>query len=378
VASRSGGGVKKNYFSGDDWQITAPQTTATPLAGLLVMILLSSLLAATRSFADNNCQEPRDFGVLAHCFLAQYRCLPNYFGIDAAPNYSEALKCFERNRRWPFVVLMYLNGEGVRGDPKKAASVLRSAEKTDPDEFGPHQTEILQKAIARCAASPRAGCPKLDYCKDLCVTTPEMEICDAVAQVSDEAAFSRTIDGIRGQLSMVDRTVFDRVIAEFKAYQLKDMEREHQAYAGASLGGMAGANQAGFIRENFLKLMTGTVAERRLKPNGTEAFEAVNRRLARALDRDLYHNTEAQQELLGDPDEKALWDRSRSDIEGYRNAARESQLQWIKFRDSCTQLATSLYRDRAGNFDPAVSMKVRLTKDRIAELRSEPFAPESK
>lgn len=103
--------------------------------------------------------------MLAHCFLAQSRCLSNYFGIDAAPKYSEALTCFESNRRWPFVVLMYLNGEGMRRDPKKAASVLRTAEKTDPDEFGPHQIEILQKAIERCEAGPRAYCPKLDYCK---------------------------------------------------------------------------------------------------------------------------------------------------------------------------------------------------------------------
>jgi len=70
-----------------------------------------------------------------------------------------------------------------------------------------------------------------------------MEICDAVAQVSDETAFSRAINEARNRLSSVEWKLFDRVIAEFKAYQLKDMEREYQAYSGASLGGPAGASQ---------------------------------------------------------------------------------------------------------------------------------------
>jgi len=123
--------------------------------------------------------------------------------------------------------------------------------------------------------------------------------------------------------------------------------------------------------------MTETIAARRLKPSVAEAFQAANRELARELDRDLRRNTEARREFLNDPNEKELSDRARSDIEGYRKAAGESELQWIKFRDSCAKLATSLYRDQAVNFDPAASMKVILTKNRIAELRSEPYAPDS-
>jgi uncharacterized protein YecT (DUF1311 family) len=205
-----------------------------------------------------------------------------------------------------------------------------------------------------------------------------MEICDAVEQVSDEAAFSRVIRETRNRLSTADRALFDRVIAEFKAYQVDDMNREYEAYAGASLRGLAGANQASFVRENFLKLMTETIGARRLKPATANAFEAVNGQLERELGRNLRQNIEAQQEILNDPNAKELWDRERSDIEDYRNAANESQFQWIKFRDLCAQLATWLYSDQAGKFDPAVSMKTILTKNRIAELRSEPFpAPEN-
>ncbi len=344
-----------------------------PPAPLLATIVLWPVLAALPAFAATNCQEPRDFGQLAHCFLGQYRCLPNYFGIDAAPNYPEALKCFEANRHWPFVVLMYLNGQGTKRDLKKAESVLRAEEKADPDEFGPHQAETLQKAIDACKGAQQSRCRGLDYCKDLSITTRDMEICDAVEQVSDEAVFRRAVGEARSKLSITNRVLFDRVIAEFKGYQLDEMEREYEAYAGASLRRLAGANQASFVRENFLKLITETIAARRLKPASPSAFHAVNTQLERELGRNLRHNIEARQELLNDPNAKELWDRERSDIEDYRNAAKESQFQWIKFRDSCAQLATWLYSDQAGKFDPAVSMKTIVTKNRVAELRSEPF-----
>ncbi len=301
--------------------------------------------------------------------------MPNYFGIDGTPNYPEALRCCETNRLWPFVVLMYLNGEGTRRDLKKAESVLRAAEKTDPDEFGPDQAETLQKAIDACKRVPQARCARLDYCKDLSVTTTDMEICDAVEQVSDEAAFTQAIGETRNRLSTAERALFDRVITEFKAYQLDDMEREHEAYAGASLRGLAGANQASFVRENFLKLMTETIGARGLNPATRSAFDAADGELERELGRNLRQNIEARQELLNDPNAKELGDRERAEIEGYRKAARESQLQWIKLRDSCAALATSLYRDEAGKFDPALSMKTMLTKNRIADLRNEPFAP---
>ncbi len=127
-----------------------------PLAPLRRLVFLASLLVATPVLAAINCQDPRDFGQLAHCFVGQYRCLSSYFGIDAAPNYPEALRCFEANRHWPFVILMYLNGQGTKRDLKKAESVLRAEEKADPDEFGPHQAETLQKAIDRCKAGPHA------------------------------------------------------------------------------------------------------------------------------------------------------------------------------------------------------------------------------
>ncbi len=203
-----------------------------------------------------------------------------------------------------------------------------------------------------------------------------MEICDAVEQVSAEAAFSRVIGETRDGLSAGARPLFDRTIAEFKAYQLDDMQREYQAYMGASLKDLAGASEAEFVRENFLNLMSSTIKARRLKPTTASAFETANTQLDRELKRNLRQTIQSWQEDLSDSTFKDHWDEEKSYVKEYEEAARESQIQWIKFRDACAVLATALY-DQAGKFDPAVSMKTTLTKNRIAELRSDLFAPQN-
>ena len=196
--------------------------------------------------------------------------------------------------------------------------------------------------------------------------------------LASEAVFSRANATTRSQLGAADRVLFDRTIVEFKAYQLDDMQRQYQAFIDASLRDVAGASQAGFVGGNFLNLMTNTIQSRNLKPATLRFYNVLQSKLDRELASDLRKTVQYWQRDLGNPQAKELWDRDKSHIEDYKKAAQESQAQWIKFRDSCALLAISLYRDRAGNFDPAVSMQVILTKNRIAELRSEPFAPESK
>jgi hypothetical protein len=339
-------------------------------------VLLSGLLATTSVGLKTNCQDPRDLAELAHCFLGQFRCLPSYFGIEGTPDYPKALKCFESNKHWPVVVLMYLNGEGTKRDLQKAQSVLENGKKTDPDEFGPHQAEVLQEAINRCKGIPQAPCPRVDYCKDLSVTTPDLEMCDALDQLSEEAVFSRAIAATGSKLSPADRVLFDQTVTEFKAYQLDDMQRQYQASINASLRDLAGAGQAAFVRENFMKLMANTIQSRNLKPATIHSYNVLQARLNRELASDLSETIQYWQQDLGNPQAKELWKQDKSYIEDYEKWSRQSQLQWIKFRDPCAELARSLYRGRAKQFDPALSMKAALTRLRIVELRYDPLAPE--
>jgi hypothetical protein len=306
------------------------------------------------------------FGEAQRCFLRQFPCIVEYFGVDQPPNYPKALICFEHEKDWPFVVLMYLNGEGASRDLPKAESVLVAGEKRNPEAFSADQTAALEAAIRACGQNANKPCAHLDYCKDLADATFDMEVCDAVDQVSEEAALTRTLATVKNKLGAADRATFDRAVSEFKAYQLAEVRRASDAVIPGILYGLAGAGQAAFARENFVKLLAEMSASGKLQP----ATSAASRRADAHLWR-VYRGDVAQQ----------VKDRRGGDKEDrwvgadYQKAARLSQFHWVRLRELLGKLAASLDRDQAKGFDRAVAMKFAITKARLAELRNNPIGP---
>jgi hypothetical protein len=346
------------------------------LAALVATSVLFTSLAAAPAFAKADCENPRDYTELLHCYFARFRCLPSYFGVDGPPNYPKALKCFEASKLWNFEALMYLNGEGGPRDLEKAEAALK-AWKLSGRDFSSDQAATLEKAINRCKRDSQESCRRVDFCEQLAESTFEIEICGAVEQLSGEARLSREIARTRSKMSLANRALFDRAVTEFKAYQLDDMQRQYDAFIDGSLRDVAGAGQADFVRRNFLQLMAETIRAHKLKPATIGAYDAANREVERKFSQRLHELLDSWQEGLKDSREKDIQDEYRSYIEYYTKDSRDSQLQWIKFRDACAALASSLYRGRSKDFDPAVSMKTFVTKLRIAELRYNPIGPES-
>jgi len=340
------------------------------IAAAIMMTVLAATFMAEPAIAKADCRRPRDFAQLNRCFLAQFACIGLYFGIDRAPDYPEALKCFEGRKAWNFVVTMYVNGEGAPRDLQKAEAVLKAGQKTAPDVAPPEEAAALQKAIDKCKLARHKSCQRVHYCRDIAYTDHELEICDAIAQSFEEAALSRTIAGVRRKLSAPDRAIFDRAVAEFKAYQLQEMQRAYDVVTPGTMSGLAGAGQAAFVRDNFLKLIAQTIQTRKLKPASIGESKSVDDELGRVVSDDYRDHVTERQELM-----KGSGDSDKSVIEDYKKTARESQRDWLKFRALLAELATSLYRDRAKTFDPAVSIKTAMTKIRIEELRYNPIGP---
>ena len=343
-------------------------------AGLCLVALIAGSSAL---LAKVDCDHPPDFATGEKCFAAQFPCPYSYLGIDGTPDYAKALNLCRADNSGAFVALMYLNGEGTPRDLNKAEAALNVWKQNNPDQFSTSQAAALDKVIKRCRRATTEACPRLDYCKDLAEGTLDLEICDAAEQVSSEAALSRTIARIRNTLSANDREKFDRLVVNFKAYQDQEAGRAYDAVGNAMERGLAGTGQAAFVRDNFLKLMAETIESRKLKPVGLTTYRALNAQLDRVYERSIYRIVQSWQEDLRNPIFKDHWDEEKSYIKEYEESARESQAQWVKFRDSCADLASSLYRHQAGRFDPAVSMKAAVTKLRIAELRYNPIGPQS-
>jgi len=343
---------------------------------LLAICALALIAGVPTILANADCNHPPDFAASENCFAAQFPCPYSYLGVNGTPDYHKALSLCTANNSGEFVALMYLNGEGTPRDPNKAEAALRVWKQKNRGQFKGRQAATIEKAIKRCERAGPKNCPRMDYCKDLGEATLDLEICDARDQLSAEANLSRTIDRIRSTLAAADRAEFDRIVANFKAYQDQEAGRAYEAVGNGMERGLAGTAQAAFVRDHFLNLIGQTIEARKLQPATNATYEAVSRQADWEFSRNLRHFSAARQDLK-DPETKDLSDGDRSNIGDYERSARESQLQWIKFRDSSADLASSLYRDHDSKFDPALSMKAAIAKLRIAELRYNPIGPES-
>jgi TPR repeat protein len=137
-----------------------------------------------------------------------------------------ALACFESERTWPFVTLIYLNGEGVPRNLQRAKAALRTGLKEDLHSFTYYR---LEEALRTCERKSVRSCRRIDCCSDLAITNFDLEVCASAEQISAESKLSCKIAIVRSKLDPISRPIFDQTVGAFKAYQLADARRA--AYA---------------------------------------------------------------------------------------------------------------------------------------------------
>ncbi|HVN63892.1 MAG TPA: hypothetical protein VMT58_04600 [Candidatus Binataceae bacterium] len=342
-------------------------STVIAVAGVAAMLVVKPAIAASK------CQWGGSFSGDMRCFVTQFPCNDIYFGIGTAPDYPKALKCFEANKRWPFVVLMYLDGEGAPRDLAKAESILKSGQKTDPDTFQDGEAEALQKAIDACKAAPQKPCPQIDYCKDLAQTNLEIQICKAIDQIFAQTALDKTMAAVESKLDAADRAQFRQAVAAFKAYQLAERDRAYLANSDGTMAGIASMDQAALVRDNFLKLVANTVETRKLAPADWNAYNNAGLEIKQAADKSIDDYTQEWHDDMGDPNMKDGLKQAKKEIADYKKSVLDSQRKWMNFCNLFAQLANRLYSNQAKSLDPAMSIKTAMAKMRIAELSYSAF-----
>ncbi len=324
---------------------------------LLVLIcgmagsFLAQSLAAGVVHAD--CQFGQDYPTDLKCFLKQFggsECYDSYFGFSGPPDFSEALRCFEKDKTWSYLVVMYLNGRGVPRDVQKAEQWFAAGQKMAPIEWpgglSGRELSSLKQDIEKARNTSDKDWDPIELCSDVFVLdTPESQYCTAIRELVSEAQFSAMLASTRAELDSADKSFFDRMIASFKAYQEADSKRAYLAWAGGTIASMRSMDQAGFVRDDCAALVKKTVRKRDLEPSDKIAYNTADDALNRAYREDLHG---------GSPE--------------YIKSARIAELHWIRYRDGWAELATALYSDRKKDPDPAMSMKTALSKVRVNEL----------
>lgn len=300
-------------------------------------------------------------------------CDDAYFGINRAADFPRALRCYQAEKRWDLLIVMYLNGEGTPVDIGKAESLLQEWAREDQVPGGSLEARALREAIEERKQHPEASFPPIDYCRDLARDTLTLNFCGYVNDQIEEGRQETRIKEIRRELTPAQRSLLDQVMKAFSRFEEAEGGRAYQLYGGGTGRQLAAMGQASFVRAHFSTMIEETVARRGLQPADREAHEAADRELNQVYQDDLRKVVEEQEELIQSSSQKELIDMYRAQIAAYKDAARKAQRQWILYRDLYAELARSLYPDRRPGFDPALSLRTALTRVRADKLRHDPM-----
>ncbi len=280
-------------------------------------------------------------------------CDDAYFGINRASDFSHALQCYQAEKRWDLLIVMYLNGEGTPVDVGKAETLLQDWAREDQVPGGSLEARALRLAIEERKQHPGIPYPRIDYCRDIARDTLTENFCGYVNDEIEEIRQKTRIAEIRRELTPAQGALFNQVMKAFSRFEDAEGRRAYQLYGG-TIRQIAAMGQVAFVRAQLSATIEETVARRGLQPADQETYDAADRELNQVYRDDLRRVVEDL-------------------IAGYKEAAREAQRRWIRYRDLYVDLARSLYPDRRPTFDPALSLKTALTRSRISELRHDPL-----
>jgi uncharacterized protein YecT (DUF1311 family) len=295
-------------------------------------------------------------------------CDDAYFRIHRASDFSRALRCYQSEKRWDLLIVMYLNGEGTPVDIGKAEALLEEWQQEDPALAGSLEAQALREEIDERKQHPGVSSPRIDYCRDIARDTLTLNFCGYVSDQIEEVRLETRTTEIRRELTPAQRSLFDRMKKAFSSFEGAEGGRVYESIGGTART-LAAIGQTSFVRVRFSTVTEEIVKRHALQPADRSTYEAADRELNQVY-RDGLRQFVA--EMSG-----ASSDDTRRQIALYKDAARKAELQWIRYRDLYADLARSLYPDRRPAFDPALSIKTALTRIRIRELRHDPMGPDT-
>ncbi|HSU84606.1 MAG TPA: lysozyme inhibitor LprI family protein [Thermoanaerobaculia bacterium] len=291
-------------------------------------------------------------------------CDDAYFGITREPDFSRALRCYQSEKRWDLLIVMYLNGEGTPVDIGKAETLLQEWAREDQIPGGSLEARALRAAIEDRKQHQGTAYPRIDYCRDIARDTLTLNFCGYVDAEIEEGRLDARMEEVRRRLTPAQRALFDRMKGAFSSFEGAEGGRVYDSIGGTARS-LAAMGQTSFVRAQFSTVTEEIIERHALQPADPAAYEAADRELNQVYRDDL---RQFVADMSGTPS-----DDTRRQIALYKDAARKAQLRWLRYRDLYADLARSLYPDRRPGFDPALSLKTALTRIRVDELRHDPL-----
>ncbi len=304
-------------------------------------------------------------------------CTDYYFGIGMPVDFGKARACFEKDSNWTFLALMRLNGEGAPADLKEARRLWTKAAHEDTANGGSLSivSAYIDSALTAGEANPGKPIPRMNYC-DIAANgnTLDIDFCMGVDEELQKFRGLGEIDSVERTLLPAAGAALNKVSSAFETFDELEGARMSQEYIEGTIRSVAGTSYEMFIRDRFMALFREVVEKRGLKPTDDNAYKRADAELNRFYGKDLRRNSYTDE--LKDSAQKDEWERFRGEARDYRKAAKDAELQWMRYRDAWAELAPLLYADKTKIPDPALSIKAALSRGRVEELCHDPEAPD--
>ncbi len=286
--------------------------------------------------------------------------LDYYYGIGVKQDYQKAMQCFQAEGSYGslFVILMYINGQGVKVDLDKVQKLLDS---TSEDELGASPEEI-KRAIEERRNNPGKTFQPLT-CDDVAETTPEINQCEGIKMDIAKNRYKSEIEEAQKYMGPGEVNVLAVVEEKFETYEKNDSERVLDNSDG-SMRTLYELGQSEELMENHGARIEMWLIQRRLKLFRADDFEKADRDLNVAYNHMMGESYDIRKHSMESENSQDSKDRA--------SVAITAEKAWIDYRDAWVNLL-KLYRPKGNLSDADIenSVKTQLSLDRINELKED-------
>jgi len=292
-------------------------------------------------------------------------CGALYKGEGQRRDFAKALACFRAQGDWMMVAIMQVNGEGTPVDLRGARASVDRVESKDND------VEAMLKIIAQREANPKLKGRRVDFCKDIAMTTPSWNSCQFVSEGRKTAKNDAQLKQIRTGLDSRVGPAFDRAKAAFERFVKAEGDRVYQEYIDGSIRNQEAMDQEARARRNLMAtikaLVTGTADRLVLRRPFAEADKELNVVYSDNVSAYVKSNLESAEDADRSHDARGAAEH-RANIDDYKAKARGAQHEWVRYRDAMGDLAAARWPQI---LDARQRARTIVTEDRIRELRAD-------
>ncbi len=152
-------------------------------------------------------------------------CLKYYYGIGVPVDYSKAMDCFQKDdigKGYPFLILMYLNGDGVERNPQKAQELFEEAD--NKLNYWGVGYQNLEKIIQERLKTPQKIYPRLT-CNDIPMDSDESYDCNDIQTDLNDQELNRKVETFKGRLNDMEKKELKIIEDEAETLEINDGKR---------------------------------------------------------------------------------------------------------------------------------------------------------